>query len=455
MTTTPTLSLAQYIAKMRYEDLSDELVHEAKRHLADVLACGLSGATTPSGRAMRVFAEKTSGGSGSAILWGSREKASSAIAALVNATMTYHLELDDVHRTSHAHPGISVIPGALAVCEEKNLSPKALLTAIVVGYDIVTRVGVAVSPSIYVDRVFLAPGTLSPWGAAGAVANLLGLGEEETAKVLGIAAFLSPMCLFESFAKGAPIKNAAMGWGNLIAIWGALLSAEGMFGPVTALEGAFGYAKATADSYDFSRMDAPENYNRGILNTGIKPYSCCRQHHAAIDAMLELRNAHELTADQVEHVLVRTFAVASRGDNKTPVTTAAATYSCPFSVAAALVHGNCWREQYTESAIRDKTVLDLAAGIDVVKDEELDALYDEKWPAIVEVRTKDGRFLTARRDLMKGEPEYPVSDDELKTKFLSLSMDCVDRAQAEDIWSAIYNLEKLDSINELTQLLIQ
>ena len=452
MTTTPTMSLAQYIAKTRYEDLSPELVREAKRHIADVLACGLSGATTPTGRAMRVFADQMTGKNSNVTLWGSKEKANSAIAALSNATMTYHLELDDVHRTSHAHPGISVVPGALAVCEDKNLSTKELITAVVVGYDIVTRVGMAVSPSIYVDRVFLAPGTLSPWGATGAVANLLRLSEEEAAKVLGVAAFLSPLCLFESFAKGAPIKNTAMGWGNLIAIWGVLLSSEGLFGPVTALEGQFGYANATADRYDFTRMDSLENYNRGILNTGIKPYSCCRQHHAAIDAMIELRNKG-LTPDQVEHVLVKTFAVAARGNNKTPTTTAAATYSCPFSVATALVHGICWREQYTEHAIKDKTVLDLAARIDVVPDNELDALYDEKWPAIVEVKTKDGRLLTARWDLMKGEPEHPVSDDELKFKFMSLTMDCLDKSQAEDLWNAVYDLEKLGSIGDLSKLL--
>jgi 2-methylcitrate dehydratase PrpD len=452
---TPTLSLAQYVAKTRFKDLSQELVREAKRHLADVLAVGLSGSSTTSGKAMRSFAEKKLNRKSPVTLWGSKLKADAGIAALANATMTYHLELDDVHRTSHAHPGISVVPAALAVCEEKDLPPADLLTAIVVGYDIVTRVGMAVSPSIYVDRVFLAPGTLAPWGATSAVASLLGLNEQETARTLGIAAFLSPLCLFESFAMGSPIKNMAMGWGNLIAIWGAMFNAEGLFGPVTVLEGQFGYAKATADVYDFNRMDAVENYNRGILNTGIKPYSCCRQHHAAIDAMLELRDREGLSADQVEHVLVKTFAVASRGNNKEPKTVANATYSCPFSVATALVHGKCWREQYTEKAITDPKVLALAARIDIVKDDELDSLYDEKWPAVVEVKTRDGRFMSARWDLMKGEPEHPLSDDELKAKFMSLAADCMDKAQAEDIWSAVYNLEKLNSINELTRLLVK
>jgi len=444
--------LARYAANTRFEDLTWDLVRETKRRTADVLANGLSGSTTSSGKGMRAFAREISS-SGGATLWGSGETASAEIAAFVNATMAFHLELDDVHRTSHTHPGISVIPAALAVCEEKGFTPKDFLTAVVVGYDVVTRVGMAVSPSIYVDRVFLAPGTLAPLGAAAAVANLFRLGEDETAKLLGAAAFLSPLALFEAFAKGAPVKNTAMGWGNLIGIWGARLCAAGLFGPVTAIEGNFGYARATADTYDLRKIEDPANVNRGILNTGIKPYSCCRQHHSAVDAVLELREKSGLRPEQVERIRVRTFAVASRGKHQIPDTVASATYSAPFTVASALITGSCWREQYTEEKIKDPNVLALAGKVEVTKDDELDALYDEKWPAIVEVQTKDGRFLSARRDIMKGEPEDPVSDRELKRKFSSLAADAISADRAERVWHTVFHLEELKNLSELTRLL--
>jgi 2-methylcitrate dehydratase PrpD len=447
-----TESLARYVAATRYENLSPELLQEAKRRTADVLAIGLSGSTTSSGRGMRAFAREVSP-AGGASLWGSGEPVTAEIAALANATMAFHLELDDVHRTSHTHPGISVIPAALAISEEKKIAPRDFLTAVVVGYDVITRVGMAVSPSIYVDRVFLAPGTLAPLGAAAAVASLQRLGEKETARLLGAAAFLSPLALFEAFAQGAPVKNTAMGWGNLIGIWGAKLCAAGLFGPVTGIEGPFGYAKATADSYDLRKIEDPGNINRGILNTGIKPYSCCRQHHSAVDAILELREKGGLKPEQVARVLVRTFAVASRGKHRRPETVASATYSAPFSVASALLTGSCWREQYTEERIKDPSVLALAEKVEVVKDDDLDALYDEKWPAIVEVQTTDGRLLTARRDLMKGEPEDPVSDRELKSKFTSLAMDAVSVERAEEIWQAVFRLEEMKSVAPLVNLL--
>jgi 2-methylcitrate dehydratase PrpD len=281
----------------------------------------------------------------------------------------------------------------------------------------------------------------------------LHLSEDETAKLLGAAAFLSPPALFEAFAKGAPVKNTAMGWGNLVGIWGAKLCAAGLFGPITAIEGNFGYARATADTYDLRKIEDPANVNRGIFNTGIKPYSCCRQHHSAVDAILDLRKNEGLRPEQVERIRVRTFAVASRGKHQVPDTVASATYSAPFTVATALATGSCWREQYTEEKIKDPKVLALAGKVEVVKDDELDALYDEKWPAIVEVQTKDGRLLSARRDIMKGEPEDPVSDQELRRKFNSLTADAVSVDRAEKIWQTVFQLEELKSLSELTELL--
>jgi len=444
--------LARYIAETRYDDLPAEVIWEAKRRTADVLSAGLSGSTTELGKSIQAFARETSP-RGGATIWGSGATASAELAALANATMTYQLELDDCHRTSHAHPGISVIPAALAICQEKKLDAGAFLAAVVVGYEVVTRVGMAVSPSIYVDRVFLAPGTLAPLGGAAVAANLYGLSTEETEKVLGAAAFLSPLALFEAFAGGAPVKNTAMGWGGLVGIWAVKLCSRGYFGPPTAIEGKFGYARAVSDVYDLQKLVGLTD-SRGILNTGIKPYACCRQHHSAIDAILELKEQHGLKPSDVKHIVVRTFGVASRGSHQRPDTIASATYSAPFILAAALTTGSCWREQFTMDKINDRDLLALAAKVEVVKDDELDALYDEKWPAIVEVQTNDGRVLSARRDVPKGEPEFPVSDEELKAKFMLLATDAVAVTQAEALWQTIFALDRRDSVSELTGLLL-
>ncbi|OGA53673.1 MAG: hypothetical protein A3G24_16120 [Betaproteobacteria bacterium RIFCSPLOWO2_12_FULL_62_13] len=104
--------------------------------------------------------------------------------------------------------------------------------------------------------------------------------------------------------------------------------------------------------------------------------------------------------------------------------------------------------------IQDQSILDLASRVEVQPDMELEALYDEKWPSIVEITTRDGRVLTARRDLPKGEPEHPVSDRELKEKFLSLASDAVSTERGEAIWDAISALDEADNVSKLTSLLI-
>ena len=86
---------------------------------------------------------------------------------------------------------------------------------------------------------------------------------------------------------------------------------------------------------------------------------------------------------------------------------------------------------------------------------ELDKLYDEKWPSIVEVTLKDGRTLTARHDLPKGEPEFPCSPEDMRTKFFSLAGDALPQTKVEALWDAIMNLEQCKNVNELTAMLIR
>jgi 2-methylcitrate dehydratase PrpD len=444
-------ALGQLIATTSFEDLAPEVVWEAKRRVADVIGAGLSGSTTQVGKRITRFVASR-GGRGRARVWCSGVEVAPAYAALANATMTFHLELDDVHRTSHTHPGVSVIPAALALCEERALSGRDLLLATVLGYEAEIRIGLAVSPSIYVDRTFLAPGTLAAFGAAAAAAKLSNQSAEVAAGSIGTASYLGPLAPFESFRTGAGAKDTIFGWSSVTGMHAAELAEAGFDGPATSLDGDFGYCRTTSDHYDLTRLHDGLGRRFEILYTGIKPYACCRQHHTAVDAVLELRR-DGLTAKDVEKVRLRTFVVGSRGSNPKPTTVPAAKYSAPYTIAVTCLFGRAWRDQYTTQLIENRDVLDLASRVEVVADQELEALYDEKWASIVEVATKDGRQLSARRDLPAGEPEHRLSDEALKQKFLSLASDAVPVDQAEAIWEAIFRLDAADTVTELTDLL--
>ena len=446
--------LAGLVARTTFDDLPADVVWEAKRRIADVIGAGLSGSATPVGQRIKQFVG-SNGPVGRATVWQSGMRASASYAALANATMTFHLELDDVHRTSHTHPGVSTIPAAMALCEELELSGRDLLLSIVLGYDVQVRVGLGVSPSIYVDRTYLAPGTLAVFGAVTAAAKLMNLDEASIAGAIGAASYLGPLAPFESFRLGAPVKDTIFGWSSVAGIEAARLAQFGFVGPESSLEGPFGFCKTTATRYDVDRILNGLGERFEILYTGIKPYACCRQHHTAIDAVIELRDRHCLRADEVEKVQHRTFVVGSRGSGQRPVSIPAAKYSAPYTIAVALTFGRAWREQYTAALIQDPAILELASRVEVTADSGLEALYDEKWPSIVTVTTKDGRVLEARRDLPKGEPEHPLSDEELRHKFMSLANDAVSSEHAEAIWDAIFKIDRFESVVPLTELIDQ
>ncbi|MET3506468.1 MmgE/PrpD family protein [Halalkalibacter oceani] len=445
-------SLAQTIARIQYQDLPQEVVHEAKRRVADVIGAGLSGSTGKVGEQIRSFAVRK-GGEGKATILGIDQTTTAEYAALANGTMTFHMELDDVHRTSHTHPGVTTIPAALAICEENKLSGKDLLLATILGYEAEIRIGLAVSPSIYTDRTFLAPGTLGIFGATIAASKLLGHNENQIAGAIGTASYIGPIAPFESFRLGAPAKDTIMGWANYSGILASNLTEVGFSGPETSIEGDFGFSPTVSKVFATTRVFNGLGKEFEILNTGIKPYACCRQHHTAVDAILALREKHKIAPKDVEKIVHRTFVVGSRGTEKRPTSIPAAKYSAPYTIAVALTYGRAWRGEYSMEYINKPNLLELASKVKVLADDELEKLYDEKWPSIIEVTMKDKQVYTARCDLPKGEPEHALSDEELKEKFISLATDAIPVECAEEIWNKIFQLDVLDDVTELTALL--
>lgn len=444
--------LGHYIAETSFDALPAEVIRQAKLRILDVVGIGLSGSRTDAAR-IAPFC-KAHGNSETAAIWGTNIRTSPAYASLANATMTFHLELDDVHRTSHTHPGVSCIPAAIALAEEKHLSGKQLIESVVVGYDSAIRVGLAVSPSIYTERTYLAPGTLSVFGAAAAAAKLMKLDAETAGRAIGAGSYFGPIACYEAFKTGAGIKDMIMGWGNLCGIYAAELAGQGFGGADFAIEGDFGFCKTAAVHYDLERLSHRLGEYHEILFTGVKPYACCRQHHAAIDCMLEIRGRYHISLEDVASVKVRTFVVSSRGNKKRPVSVQEAKYSIPYIMGVALKYGEVWREQFTDELINTPELVDFAANVEVVPDYELDKLYDEKWPSIVEVTLKNGEVLSARHDLPKGEPEFACSEADMVSKFLSLAGDAKPQDECQKICAAIMNLEDIEDVNQLTELLV-
>lgn len=447
-----TNELANFIADIKYSDLPKNVIEEAKRHIADVIAIGLSGSRTKLGHDIINFVNKNYPGN-DFVIWGQEKKSSLFGSLLANSTMVFHLELDDVHRTSHTHPGVSTIPAVFSAAQKYSACGKDIINAIVVGYDVGIRIGNVVSPSIYVDKPFMAPAVLSSFCAGAALAKLSNFTKTECTKLLGTTAFLTPIAIFEAYTKGTSIKELIMGWGSLVGAMAMELLPYNFFGPNSALEGELGFVRAVADKYNLERGIKDLGNVFEIVNTGFKPYACCRQHHSAIDAVLALKSKYDFSIDEIDKIIDRTFLVASRGNEKNPVTIGGAKYSAPFIIATALIEGKVWREQFSMEKIEDDRIKALAEKVNVVVDEELDSLYDEKWPSIIEIYLKDGKHFKYRQDIPKGEPEFPISNQELKGKFIDLATDSISEKDALTLWEIIINLEDEDNLNRINRII--
>jgi 2-methylcitrate dehydratase PrpD len=153
-----------------------------------------------------------------------------------------------------------------------------------------------------------------------------------------------------------------------------------------------------------------------------KPYASCRHCHPAIEAAIHLKQRHNLDLDSIVAIRVKTYGLAVLGhDHSTIKGVTSAKMSIPFSVAVALKHGSAGISEFNEQAIEDGQLLRVTQMVKVSADEELSILVPEKRAAIVEVDIESGLSYAERVDFPKGEPENPLTDRELYSKFLELA----------------------------------
>jgi 2-methylcitrate dehydratase PrpD len=355
--------------------------------------------------------------------------------------------MDDVTRVSSLHPGAAVIPAALAVAEEQVASGAATLAAIVAGYEVTMRVGNALNGASAYRRGFHPTGVAGVFGAAIAAGRLLDLDAARLTHALGIAGTMASGSL-EYLADGAWTKRLNPGWAAHAGIVAARLARAGFTGPATVFEGRFGMLRSHTGAPARAALLAGLGEHLEIMKVAIKPYGCCRYNHGLIDGMLQLRTEHELRPDEVAAIRLGVLSAGAPlvaepiARKRNPRNVVDAQFSAPFAAALALVRGAATADEYSEAAVADPTIGSLLARTTCVRDPELDAVYPERWPAWVQLDTRDGRTLSAHVEFATGEPENPVGREALIEKFVSLAADVVGRGSSDsgELQSAAHSL---------------
>lgn len=406
------------IRSIRKEDITSKVWHQARRALIDYLSVTISGVMT--------FCEKESaymdalGESGDATVIGLNRKTSVQAAALMNGMSAHVIELDDGHRGGALHVGATVFSALLPVAEHEHLSSEDLLYGVIIGYETTIRLACAVQPGNKL-RGYHATGTCGTVGAAMGIAAALGFDFDQMKSALS-AAVTSAAGVLEMQEDGSDLKPLNVGRAAMDAVAAAYLGKARFKAPLDAIGGKRGFLKVMTDNPHTEFItDFDKNAPLAITQIYMKTYAACRHTHPAIEAALTLRK--DLSSlNQIGSIVVEAYKLAVVGHDHTEIKgISSAKMSMPFAVALALCKGSAGMEDFNAATVTDEEILALTRMVKVVENEELSALVPKKRASLLNITMKDGTTLSYRVDYPKGEPENPLTDEELEAKFISLA----------------------------------
>jgi len=455
-----TVELIERCRSVTADDLPDDARERAETLVLDTLGVMLGSATqTESSAIARTLAGEVYGAGESTVV-GNVRRTTAPGAAFVNGTVAHGIELDDTHSGASMHPGAVVLPAALAVGETEDATGTELLEAVVAGYELMVRVGRAADPSALYERGFHPTSCCGVFGAALTAAMLQGLDREATVNAVGIAGSFAAGNL-EYLAQGTLSKRIQPGVAAQAGVTATALAARGYTGPETILEGENGFLNAYASGGDIGQLHAEldDEYEYEITRTGIKPHACCRYNQTPIDAALLLQREEGIEPDDIESITVEMveapldIVARPRAEKVEPATSTAAQFSVHYSVAVALVQGRAFLKEFDEPYLTDDAVLNLAGRVTVEHAQDLEEYYPDYFPARMTIETVDGTTHERMLQTCRGDPENPLTDEEIREKYDALSTRFLPDGDAEALAEVVRDLTAVGDVGEIARYL--
>jgi 2-methylcitrate dehydratase PrpD len=408
---------AQYAIDFRNQPIPAEVLHHAKRAVIDWYAAVVPGAVVaPATLLEKARAEDLDRGAARLILG---RAATARTAALINGTAAHAVEVDDIFKFGIFHPGAPTISAALAAAQDIGASGEQFLRAVIVGYEISTRIGAAMGRAHY--KYWHNTGTVGTFGAAAACAELYGLDQAGFAHTLAtcatFAAGLQQAFRIDSMSK--PLHSGHAAEAGLLA---AQAAREGVTGSLDVMEGDAGFGRAMSDGPDWDKALSTLGHDFHITMMTFKNHACCGHTFAAIDGAQQLQQQLGVDAGQIQQVHVGTYKPAlDVAGIENPKSAAEARFSLKYVVANALLHGSVRLAAFEPERLSDPATRELMRRIELVVDPELNSSFPGQRGARVTMSTRDGRSQTYLQPARKGDPELPLSDRDLDDKYLELA----------------------------------
>ncbi|MFZ3579363.1 MmgE/PrpD family protein [Virgibacillus sp. DJP39] len=436
--------LAKYIISTKYEDLPEEVISFTKLCILDYFGSVFAGSSEPPIKMIDELIREMGGEPQATLMTGG--KSSVINAAFVNGSASHIVELDDIHKASIIHAATVVIPAALAISEWKKLSGRDLIVAVVAGYEVCYRIGEAVTPSHY--YYWHNTATCGTFGSATASAKLLGLNEEEIIHTLGNAG-TQAAGLWEFIEDGAMTKQLHPGKAAMNGVISALLAKKGFTGARKILEGDRGFLNAMSNEYDIKKITNKLGKQFKITENSYKIHASCRHTHHAMDLMIDYKNETSINPKEIKRITVKTYQVAiDITNNDEPTTEYASKFSLQYCTALALLNGQGGLDQFNNVTLWDADIRALMKLVDVEMDQKIDRLYPDRWGAEVEIHLKSGETIVKKTDFPKGDPENPVTPNDLLVKFKKLATKLPEN-EREEFADKVMALDVLENVQEL------
>jgi 2-methylcitrate dehydratase PrpD len=453
--TSPTHIIADFVVNTGYVDLPYPAIEIAKTSIIDGLGVCLAGSQSP---ASKIIADYVSEGGHrpEATVISKGFKTSAAEAALANGTMMHALDYDDCAEAFLGHPTTVILPAVLALGESNQISGKEALLSYILGYELGNKIGLGMGPAHY-DSGWHGTATIGTLAAAIAAAKVLKFDVQKTGMAMGIAASLAAGLRqnFGTMTKPLHAGNAARN-----GVFAALLAQKGFTADQSILEGPFGYARVFKGAAEPNLEAMTKNLGAPFEIVSIPPiiklYPSCRATAGCIDAILYLVSQHTINAEDVAKVECRTSShtpqilIHSR-----PQTALEGKFSIQYCMAIAIVDKEVGLMQFTDQKVQSDEIQELIKNVRFAHPPEMGHAMADSLRGRVEVvvRLKNGNEFSRLVEVAKGDPENPLAQNEIESKFLDCAQLVFSKQDAKQCLDKISNLEHINDISTLMRVL--
>jgi 2-methylcitrate dehydratase PrpD len=437
-----TRTLARYVLASRYADIPKDVRHEAARSFLNWVGCAV-GAARHDTVERALAALRPFSGKAEASVLGRTERLDIMLAALMNGITSHTFDFDDTHLRTVIHPSGPVASAILALAERRPVSGEDFMHAFILGVEVECRIGNSVYPDHY-DVGWHITGTAGVFGAAAAAGRLLGLTEQQMVWALGIAATQSSGMreMFGTMCKPFHPGNAARN--GLLA---ALLAQQNFTSSNQGIEAKRGFANVLSTKFDPAQITEGLGRTYEISINTYKPFACGIVIHPIIDGCVQLRNAHQLKADDIERIDARVHPlVLELTGKKAPQVGLEGKFSVYHSAAVAVIHGAAGENEYSDEAVRDPAVVALRDRVAATVDK---SVHEDQ--AHVAVRLKSGKTLEIFVEHAIGSVDRPMTDADLETKFRGLATPIIQKAATDRLIGLCWKAETLKDIAEVAR----